>query len=143
MRIAHRRGAAVTAAAIALVGCSGFGHIIPGAMVVRDDGGVVVHASGTTVRGVLEAPTGGWSRDLRVRFLDAAGNEIDGGPAYHLEVATMDDGVAVWEADAPGSFGGRVAGTGSGSTVLLFRWMHDETGLHKDRAWAVDVTVKP
>jgi hypothetical protein len=141
MHYAFRRGLA--AAAVVLLGCSEFGHVIPDGMVIRHDGDVVVHASGTTVTGVLEAPAGGTSQDLVVRFLDAAGNEIHAGPAYHMAVATMHGGVAVWEADAPGGFSGRVAGIGAGSTVLLFRWMHDETGLHKDREWPVTVTVSP
>jgi hypothetical protein len=141
MRYALRRGLA--AAAAVLLGCSEFGHVIPDAMVIRDDGGVVVHASGTTVTGTLEVPSGDSSPLLSVRFLDAAGNEIDGGAAYQLEVTTMDPGLATWMADAPGAFSGRVAGTSAGSTVLLFRWMHGETGLHKDREWPVTVTVSP
>jgi hypothetical protein len=130
------------AAALVLAGCSEFGHVRPDALQIRDADGVVVHARGTRVEGRLTAPAGGLSAPLTVHFLDGDGRELHL-RGYQPEVASADPAIAAWLEDAPGSFGGRIAGGVPGSTVLLVRWMHGMDGLHKDREWAVEVTVTP
>jgi hypothetical protein len=136
--------ALVVAGASLAAGCSGEdGHIRPWGMVIREGTQILVHARGSTVDGSLSVRAGEESPDLVVRFLGRNGEELQVVP-YHLEVWSADAGIAEFRPDTVGAFEGRLEGSAPGTTTLLFRWMHGRVGeAHKDRDWAVDVTVRP
>jgi hypothetical protein len=122
-------------------GCSDFGHLVPGAMVILDGGTVLVHARGDRVDGQLELRAGTTGLPLAVRFLDGRGNELRD-PAYRLGVMSLEPAIAEWEQDSQNPFAGTLIPGTPGTTLLLVQWLHGRDA-HKDREWPVTVTVRP
>jgi hypothetical protein len=137
-----RRGMLLAGLVAAGAGCSGFGHIVPAAMVILEGGTVVVHTQGSRVNGELALRAGGTSAPLTVRFLDGNGNELRA-PRYHLGVLSIEPDIADWEQDSQDLFTGMLVAGAAGTTTLLVQWLHGWDHPHKDREWPVTVRVSP
>lgn len=100
----------------------GFALVLNGAVVATFDG------DERTWSDVLEVDEGEETAHITVRLLDHDGDEVTLDDDYHLDVVIGNEGVAEWEQDTPGEFGGHLYGVTAGETTAVFRLMHGAVG---------------
>jgi len=78
--------------------------------------------------GELEVMVGEETAHIDVRFVDHDGDAIELDEDFYLEVVVEDEGIAEFEQDTPGEFGGHLHGIAVGETDVVFQLMHGSVG---------------
>jgi hypothetical protein len=103
-------------------------HFEPVTMQLVLGGQVLVTAGsvGGPVQGEIELEVGQETAHVTVRFLDEDGNVTAPDDDVFLQVEIEDSGVADFEQDTPGEFGGHFHGEAAGHTDMVFMVMHGD-----------------
>lgn len=104
-------------------------HEDPVGMVISAGGVDLVTVNGSVVTGTLTVDAGEETAHLDVAFLDEHGDRFTPADADEwLQVIIANPGVAGWDQDEVGEFGGHLQGVSAGTTTAGFDLMHGAVG---------------
>lgn len=105
-------------------------HSAPAGVELVMNAAVIATYDGTppTWTGEMEVDVGMETPHISVYFLDDDGDRITFDAGYYLQVEVEDEGIAEFEQDTPGEFGGHLHGIAQGVTNVVFSLMHGAIG---------------
>lgn len=100
---------------------------------------ILAEFDGSSWGGALDVTEGTSTDHIDVTLIDHDGDVVPPSSGIHLEVDIPNQGVARWEQDSAGEFGGHLNGVAAGETEAVFKLMRG--GEEAYRTTAIDVDV--